>query len=197
MPISNSMMRLAKVWQSRSIATGLVIGLSLFGVADLMHCYQVSDAARSVGITAMSAHAEDRSIADAAEIADKSGSLFGVRVVMPAAEPAHPVPASVAIQTPFPRLALSGILSGANAMAVILDGSSQEQVYRPGDLLPGGARLEAVMENAIRVSFSGTSRIVRLEWEGGSRMGTDVLPAAVPYDQATPPTADPAADTTQ
>lgn len=95
----------------------------------------------------------------------------------------------------MPRFVLTGVLSGANAMAVMLDPSGREQAYRVGEILPGGARLEAVMENAVQIGLGGASQIIRMEWEDTRSAGGNILPSTITGAQ--PSAVDPSADTTQ
>ena len=95
----------------------------------------------------------------------------------------------------MPRFGLIGVLSGENGMAVMRDQGGREQMYRVGEILPGGARLESVMDNAVQIGLGSVSQIIRIEWESTHNAGGDLLQSGV--TEVAPPAVYSSDNTTQ
>lgn len=183
----------AKSRHSSVIVPSVAFGLSLLAATELAYGYRTSMPFSSH--SAASALLPDEKIfTNSEDVSGLYGALFGVP-----AQDVQPVVKAVPPTAPplplMPRFGLTGVLGGANAMAVMVDQSGREQVYRVGEILPGGARLEAVMENAVQIGLGGASQIIRMEWEDTRSAGGNILPSAITGAQ--PSAVDPSADTTQ
>jgi general secretion pathway protein C len=78
----------------------------------------------------------------------------------------RPPPPPVAIPVTPLNLRLGGTFfveqGGARALALIADGNSLERGYRPGEALPGGARLERIERDQVVVSRNGREEALKL-----------------------------------
>lgn len=105
---------------------------------------------------------EDASRQPPADVATiRAWHLFGKQdASRPVAAPAAVIPV-----TPL-NLRLVGVFfaerGGPQALALIADGNSLERGYRPGDGLPGGARLERIERDQVIVSRNGRSEVLKL-----------------------------------
>ena len=165
----------------------LAITLALAALADVFNDYLVTlpDAAavaRPVSPTG------DNGAYPADTVPATIGQLFGVPVPTPA--PVLPAAPPTVVSSP-PRFVLSGVIGGINGMAILVDEGGHDGVYQPGDLLPGGARLEAVLEEAVQVSVGGNRYLVRIEWEdvrgAGSAGAIPVMPDGVSAEASASP----------
>lgn len=187
------MLNFAKQIHASAMGAVVAFGLSLLAATELVYGYRYS-----VPFSRQSAAElllpDARIFTNSEDVSGIYGALFGVQA--PDVQPAvMTTPLIAPPPPPMPRFVLTGVLSGANAMAVMLDQSGREQVYRVGEILPGGARLEAVMENAVQIGLGGASQIIRMEWEDTRSAGGNILPSAITGAQ--PSAGDPSADTTQ
>ncbi len=60
-------------------------------------------------------------------------------------------------------LRLKGVVSGQNGYAMIADSQGQENVYRAGDELPDGTRLESIESQQVIISVNGRDEILALD----------------------------------
>lgn len=60
-------------------------------------------------------------------------------------------------------LRLMGVVSGDNGYAMIADSQGQENVYRAGDELPDGTRLESIESQQVIISANGRDEILALD----------------------------------
>lgn len=77
-------------------------------------------------------------------------------------------------------LTVAGILAGDGSdagFALIADASGQQQVYRAGDTLPGGARVQQIHPDRVVVRHDGRDENLRLPWEDTTAV---VAPSARP-----------------
>lgn len=153
-----------------ALPTALSIALVLAAGADVLYEYFVTlPGFAAIARSVSQAGSEDVYPDDA--VPATVGQLFGVQTPTPA--PVLPVAPSIVVSS-SPRLVVSGILGGGNGIAIIVDESGHEGVYQTGDLIPGGARLEAVLENAIQVFIEGNRYLVRIDWEEANAISTTV-----------------------
>lgn len=87
--------------------------------------------------------------------------LFGEPAAVQAA------PTQNVIDAPETRLSLTlkGIVSGAAGIALIAEGSANEEVYRVGDALPGGAMLHEVLADKVILQRGGRFETLTLPRE--------------------------------
>ena len=82
-------------------------------------------------------------------------------------------------------LRVLGIVSGDRAYAIIADSQGREGVFRPGDELPDGSRVDRIETNRVLVVRAGRAEALELD---ASRAGSEG-PATVSTDSGSPPPA--------
>lgn len=173
---------LAKRWhQSGPVWPRLLVaGLALAAVSELLDFYRSMTGERVVTLVRLEDVLATGDPATERVALEALARLFGAPIVLPPPSlppPALPPPVAV----PLPRFTLSGVLSGENGVAMIADGIAGDRLYRVGERLPGGARLEAVLDGAVQVSAGDQHYLVRIEWENASGIdAVGLLPGNAP-----------------
>lgn len=107
-------------------------------------------------------------------------SLFGE----PGSEPQVVTAPEPVQETPL-NLRLGGVLyGGGGGIALIAEAGGPESRYRPGDSLPGGARLERVLPRQVILSRSGREETLTLPRDSDTTPGS--LPASLPTAAVAP-----------
>jgi general secretion pathway protein C len=143
---------LARLPLGLTVVLGLVVGLQgAFLVADLTGGARPADDAAAAGLANLTLPA--RSPLDISALV--AANLFG-------AEAADPQAAAAATSLP---LVLAGVLANsdpARGVALVGESAAAARVFRVGDTLPGGARLQAVLADRILLERGGRSEALML-----------------------------------
>jgi general secretion pathway protein C len=128
-------------------------------------------------------------ISQAADIGQFRWELFG------------PTSQAAAVITPVAvartSLRVLGIVSGDRAYAIIADAQGREGVYRPGQELPDGSRVERIEPHRVIVMRAGRAEALELDASRGASQDSAGESFATTAPAPAPPTAaDPAVSTT-
>lgn len=72
---------------------------------------------------------------------------------------------------------------GGKALALIAEGNNEEHVYKPGEFVPGGARLDSILRDRVVLYRNGNLETLSLPKESGAGSST-TPPAPAPVDEA-------------
>lgn len=106
------------------------------------------------------------------------GKLFGEPTAAPVL--ASVLPRSESISTvSTPKFTVAGVMAGTNGLAILIDESGNDGIYRSGDVLPGGYRLVAITAEAVQLSMDGGQHLLQIDWSDVKNTGNPVsMPAA-------------------